>query len=186
MEIQPQEKNTALIRVCTLLFHASWMAIVVCAAWRRFSLPLEPLADHDVWGYLSPALVKIAGGAFIQSEGRAFVYPGFVYGTLITFPSLGAITFIQHLFGLGTGLLLLVNWSAARRLLPRPLIPAFLHDLAGLGLLAIFLLSTQSIIAEHHLRPEGIAPFFVMLGFGFTIHFLLAKYVRQQLRPALC
>ncbi|MEP6670662.1 MAG: hypothetical protein ABJF10_16005 [Chthoniobacter sp.] len=180
------EQKRALLRGCTLFFHACWILILACAAWRRFSLPAEPLTDRDVWGYLSPALAKLSGGPFQQTEGRAFVYPGFVYLVISAFRSLNAITAVQHLLGLGTGLLLLVNWKAARRLLPNPLIPAVWHDIAGLGLFAIFLLCAQSIIAEHHLRPEGIAPFFAMLGFALTIRFLLAKHIDAQPRQALC
>ncbi|MDR3404956.1 MAG: hypothetical protein P4L99_20800 [Chthoniobacter sp.] len=179
------ERKPVWLRVYTLLFHACWILIVVCAAWRRFSLPTEPLTDRDVWGYLSPSLVKMTTGAWVQTEGRAFIYPGFVYLVINTFRSLGAVTVLQHLLGLGTGVLLLANWKSARRLLPQPLIPAMLHDVVGLGLMAIFLLSAQSIFSEHHLRPEGIAPFFTMLGFGFTIRFLLAKHIDLQPRRAL-
>lgn len=162
-----------------------WICLLAYAAWRRFSLPAEPLTDRDVWGYLSPALAKIVGDPFVQSEGRAFVYPGFVYLILSAFHSLRAVTVVQHLFGLGTGLLLLANWKAARRLLPRPLVPAVVHDLMGLALLAVFLLCSQSIFAEHHLRPEGLLPFFTMLGLGCTIRFLLVKHIDAQPRRAL-
>ena len=144
------------------------------AAIRRFSLPLEPLADRDVWGYLSPGLLKILGHPFIQSEGRGFVYPGFVYLTLRAFGNLNAVTLIQHLFGLGAGLLLLANWTAARRLLPNPRLPRVFYDVLGLGMLATYLFSAQSILAEHHLRSEGILPFFSLLGFGCIIQFFLA------------
>lgn len=180
-----QQSHTARLRIYTLLFHAAWIGIVVLAAWRRFSLPAEPLTDRDVWGYLSPALSKIVGDPFVQSEGRAFVYPGFVYVVLRLFGSMGAISIVQHIFGLGTGVLLLTNWKMARRLLPRPLVPAVVHDIVGLMLLAVFLLCAQSILAEHHLRPEGLVPFFTMLGLNFTIRFLLARQVDAQPRHAL-
>lgn len=173
------------LRVYTLAFHAAWLCIVGFAAWRRFSLPAEPLTDRDVWGYLSPALAKIVGDPFIQSEGRAFVYPGIVYLLLSAFRSLNVVTVVQHIMGLGTGLLLLVNWKMARRLLPQPLVPAVVHDLVGLALLAVFLLCGQSIYAEHHLRPEGLLPFFTMVGVGLTIRFLLARYIEAQPRRAL-
>lgn len=161
------------------------MAIVAVAAWHRFSLPWQPLADRDIWGYLSPALEKLVGHDFVQSEGRAFVYPGFVYLLLSAFHSLRAVTVVQHVLGLGTGLLLLSNWRLAWRFFPRPLLSPILHDMLGLILLAVFLLSPQSMLAEHHLRPEGISPFFTMLGFGCTLRFLLAKYVESNPRRAL-
>jgi len=177
----PEHQHRRL-RVYTLTFHAAWICIVAFAAWRRFSLPFEPLADRDVWGFLSPALNKLAGNPFVQSEGRAFVYPGFVYLLLSAFHSLGAVTIAQHLLGLATGVLMLANWRIARRLLPRPLVPAVLHDLVGLALLAVFLLCAQSTLAEHHLRPEGVLPFFTMLGLNFTIRFLLAKNLEARPR----
>lgn len=180
-----QDNHAIGMRVYTISFHAAWICIVAFGAWRRFSLPVEPLTDRDVWGYLSPALSKIVGDPFVQSEGRAFVYPGFVYLILSAFRSMGAITVVQHILGLGTGILLLNNWKLARRLLPRPLVPSVVHDLVGLGLLATFLLCAQSIFAEHHLRPEGMLPFFTLLGLGFTIRFLLAKHIDAQPRRAL-
>jgi len=182
---QAPEQKRAWLRVYTFLFHACWILILIYAAWRRFSLPGEPLTDRDVWGYLSPALAKMVGDPFVQSEGRAFVYPGFIYVVVSAFHSLNAVTFIQHVLGLAAGLLLLVNWKAARRLLAQPLLPTVAHDVAGLSLFAVFLLCAQSTISEHHLRPEGIVPFFTMLGFGFTIRFLLAKHVDAQPRRAL-
>lgn len=180
-----QEATRSRISVYTLFFHACWITILVFAAWRRFSLPFEPLADRDIWGYLSPALAKLVGNPFAQSEGRAFVYPGFVYLLLRAFHNLGAVTIVQHLLGLGTGVLLLANWITARRLFLRPVISSVLYDAFGLVLLSIFLLAGQSTFSEHHLRPEGISPFFAVLGFGFTIRFLLAKYIDAQPRRAL-
>lgn len=158
---------------------------MVFAGWRRFLLPAPPLADRDIWGYLSPALAKLVGDPFVQSEGRAFVYPGFVYLLLRAFHSLNAVTVAQHVLGMAAGLLFLINWRTARRLFPCSPIPGFAHDLLGLVLFAIFLLSGQSIFSEHHLRPEGIAPFFAILGFGFLIRFLLAKYIDAQPTRAL-
>jgi hypothetical protein len=182
---QTQEVKPSKLNAYAFLFHFCWIVIVGFAAWRRLALPVQPLADRDIWGYLSPALAKLIGNPFIQSEGRAFVYPGFIYLLLRAFHSLDAITVAQHILGLGAGLLFLVNWRTARRLFPCSPIPAFAHDLLGLVLFAIFLLCGQSTFSEHHLRPEGIAPFFAVLGFGFLIRFLLAKYVDAQPTRAL-
>lgn len=146
---------------------------------------MEPLLDRDAWGFLSPALAKIAGDPFVQSEGRAFLYPGFIYAIISAFRSLSAITVVQHVLGLATGLMLLSNWSAARRLLLRPFIPLALHDIAGLALLAIFLLGAQPIPSEHYLRPESISPFFAMLEYGCIIRFLIAKHIDARPRRAL-
>lgn len=182
---QPDEHCFARSRIYVCAFRACWVLIVVWAAWRRYSLPAEPLLDRDFWGYLGPALEKIAGAPFVQSENRAFVYPGFIYMIISVFRSLGAITVVQHLLGLATGLLLLGNWIATRRLLLRPFISVVLHDVAGLALLAIYLVGAQPIPSEHYLRPESISPFFAMLEFGCIIRFLIAKHIDCRPRLAL-
>jgi hypothetical protein len=48
------------------------------AVWQRFKL-LDPIADPDTWGYLSPALRKLTGAEFGHTNGRNFVYPGFLF-----------------------------------------------------------------------------------------------------------
>ena len=85
-------------------------ALFALAAWQRFSLPLDPTADPDTWGYLSPALEKLTGGAFIHN-GRNFLYPGFLFLLLRLFGDFRAITITQHLLGLGAGGLLLLTWQ---------------------------------------------------------------------------
>jgi len=179
------EKSTPKLRIYTVAFHACWVLIVVAAAVWRFRLPLELLSDRDVWGYLSPALTKITRGVFAQVEGRAFVYPGLIYVMLSIFRSLTSLAILQHVLGLATGALLLANWTTARRLLPRPIIPPLCYDLCGLVLMAIYLFSAQSVLGEHHLRPEGISPFFAVLGFWFTLRFLVAKHVEHNATLAL-
>ncbi len=76
-----------------------WSGVVVLfglAAWRRFTLPLDPIADPDTWGYLSPALRKLTGAPFGHTSGRNFIYPGFVYLLLHLFRDFRAITAAQH------------------------------------------------------------------------------------------
>jgi len=53
--------------------------LFACAAWKRFALPLDPIADPDTWGYLSPALRKLIGAEFGHTSGRNFIYPGFLF-----------------------------------------------------------------------------------------------------------
>src|SRR5438270_7778173 len=90
---------------------AWWLALAILfgwGAWRRFSLPLEPVADLDTWGYLAPALFKLTRGEFTHACGRNYVYPGFLLLVLRMFGDLRAIVIVQHLLGLaGGGLLLL-------------------------------------------------------------------------------
>src|SRR5438270_10929537 len=87
-----------------------WIVVAVLfalAAWQRFSLPLDPIADPDTWGYLAPALRKLLGAEFGHTYGRNFVYPAFVFSILRVFADFRAILIAQHLLGLLAGGLLL-------------------------------------------------------------------------------
>src|SRR5262249_18810416 len=95
-------KTGSLWRVC---YWALFAAVFIWAIWQRFSLPLVPIADGDAWGYLSPALRKLIGAKFGHTNGRNFLYPGFLYLILSVFADFRAITFVQHLLGLMAGAL---------------------------------------------------------------------------------
>src|SRR5438309_5650045 len=102
--------NPSLFPVCY------WTVIALLfagAVWLRFSLPLDPIADPDTWGYLSPALNKLLGAGFVH-QGRNFVYPAFLFFLLRVFGDFRAIAIVQHLLGLGAGALLLVTWRRLR------------------------------------------------------------------------
>src|SRR5437763_9061381 len=82
------------------LFYWTLLALVFAGAiWQRFKLPLDPFADPDTWGYLSPALRKLTGAEFGHTNGRNFVYPGFVFLVLRLFAAFPAITIAQHFLG---------------------------------------------------------------------------------------
>src|SRR6266480_4298281 len=89
-----------------------WSAAIILFAWaacKRFGLPLDPIADPDTWGYLSPALRELIGGEFGHTHGRNFIYPGFVYLLLRVFGDFRAITVAQHFVGLLAGGILLLT-----------------------------------------------------------------------------
>jgi len=165
---------TAIIyyAVCAMIF--GW------GAFQRFHLPLWPLADADTWGYLNPALSKLTGGAFQHTGGRNFVYPGFLFLILGTFKSFTAITIVQHTLGLLTGGLLLVCWRQIRRFLNVGPVARRTQEIFGVLLLAIYVLSSQPIIAEHELRPEAITPFFAVLTIFLALKFLEQRYLRKE------
>jgi len=96
------------------LYWTALAGILGWAVWRRFSLPLEPIADLDIWGYLSPALLKLTRGEFVHSQGRNFVYPGFLFLLLRMFGDFRAIVIVQHLLGLAGGGLILMTWRRVR------------------------------------------------------------------------
>jgi hypothetical protein len=169
-------------RRALIVYPALWIAILGWAAYQRFHLPAWPLADLDTWGYLNPALAKLTGGAFEHTGGRNFVYPGFLFLVLATFKSFGAITIVQHTFGLLTGIMLLGCWHQIRRFLRVGTIGQHTHEIAGVLLLAIYLLSSQPIIAEHELRPEAITPFFAVSALLLALKFIEQRYFRERPR----
>ena len=139
-----------------------WSGVVILfglAAWRRFTLPLDPIADPDTWGYLSPALRKLTGAAFGHTSGRNFIYPGFVYLLLKVFRDFRAITAAQHVLGLVAGGMLLLTWHRARVFLARPRVSRGLYYVIGLVAAAVFLLASEPLHLEMQLRPEGLCAF---------------------------
>jgi hypothetical protein len=162
-----------------------WGAVVVIfgwAAWQRFSLPLDPIADPDTWGYLAPALRKLVGAEFGHTDGRNFVYPALVFSLLRLFGDFRAIVITQHMLGLLAGALLLIAWRRARVFVPDSRLSRAAHD--GLGLLAatIFLLAGEPTRFEMQLRPEGVCAFLVAINLYLVLQFIAFSFVEKR-RP---
>jgi hypothetical protein len=139
-----------------------WSGVIILfgtAAWNRFTLPLDPIADPDTWGYLSPALRKLTGAPFGHTSGRNFIYPGFVYLLLGVFRDFRAITVAQHLLGLVAGGMLLLTWHRVRVFVAHPRVPAGFYYMIGLVAAATFLLASEPLHFEMQLRPEGVSAF---------------------------
>ena len=51
-------------RRAAIVYYALCAVILGWAAFQRFRLPVWPLADLDIWGYLNPALSKLTSGGF--------------------------------------------------------------------------------------------------------------------------
>jgi hypothetical protein len=165
------------------LFYWGWVAVLFTwAAWQRFSLPLDPIADPDTWGYLAPALRKLVGAEFGHTDGRNFVYPAFVFSLLRPFGDFRAIVITQHLLGLLAGALLLIAWRRARLFVPDSHLSRTAHD--GLGLLAatIFLLAGEPTRFEMQLRPEGVCAFVVAINLYLVLQFIAFSFVEKR-RP---
>ena len=162
---------------------AYWAAVAVlfiCAIWLRFRLPLEPIADPDTWGYLSPALRKLIGAEFGHTQGRNFIYPGFVFLLLRVFGDFRALTVAQHFLGLLAGGILLLTWRRARVFVANPRVDRAGYD--GLGLLAatIFLLASEPIRFETQLRPEGVCAFLISVNLYVVIQFTACFFVEGR------
>ena len=175
MIAQPASSESYRLRTDSLwwLFYWTLLALVFAGTiWQRFRLPLDPIADPDTWGYLSPALRKLTGAEFGHTNGRNFIYPGFVLLVLRLFADFRAITIAQHFLGLLAGAVFLLTWKRARIFVPNPRIGRIAHDLLGLAGAAIFLLQWQTIVFEKEIRPEGICAFALSITFYLLIQFL--------------
>jgi hypothetical protein len=165
---------------CQFYYWSGVLILFAWAAWARFALPLDPIADPDTWGYLSPALRKLTGAEFGHTNGRNFIYPGFLYLLLRVFRDFRAITVAQHFFGLLAGGILLLTWRRARVFLPNPRVGHAIQ--AGLGLLAaaIFLLASEPIRFETQLRPEGVCAFLISVNLYVVIQFTACFFIEGR------
>jgi hypothetical protein len=160
--------------ISKFLFWSVGAVLLALAAWRRFSLPLDPLTDADTWGYLSPALHQLLDNHFAHC-GRNYLYPGFLFLLLRFFGDLRAITIAQHLLGLIAGGLLLLTWQRTRAFVADSC--RFIHTALGLILIAVFLFAGEPIRAEMGIRPEGVAAFFLCLNLYCTIEFSVRAFL---------
>src|SRR5438477_9949061 len=139
------------IEISRLVYWIALGFLFAWAAWLRFSLPLDPIADPDTWGYLAPALQKLTGSGF-GHEGRNFVYPGFLFLLLRLFGDFRAITITQHLLGLAAGSFLLVTWRRVRTFVEASRLNAGTRDFLGLIAAAIVSLAGGPIRTEMQIR----------------------------------
>jgi hypothetical protein len=175
----PRSKTNLRWRTCYWL---GLILVFVWAVWQRWWLPLDPLADPDTWGYLSPALRKLTGAEFGHTNGRNFVYPAFLFLLLRLFGNFRAITITQHFLGLLAGVIFLLTWKRTRIFVPNPRVGTAAYDFLGLCGAGIFLLQWQTIVVEKQIRPEGICAVVLSLTLYFLIQFLAFFFLEH--RPA--
>src|SRR2546423_14322907 len=164
---------------------AYWLVLGVLFTWaasRRFSLPLEPLADGDTWGYVSPALHQLLDNHFAHC-GRNYLYPTLLFLLLRFFGDVRAITIAQHLLGLIAGGLLLLTWQRTRAFVAASHRPV--HAALGLILAAVFLFAGEPIRAEMGIRPESVCTFVLCLNLYFAIEFSARVFLAGPKRPVL-
>jgi len=168
-----------------ICYWATVAFIFAWAVWQRFKLPLNPIADPDTWGYLSPALRKLTGAEFGHSQSRNFLYPGFLYLVLRCFGDFRAIGVVQHLLGLAAGGLFLLTWRRVRAFVPDSLVNPSLHDAFGLAGAAIYLLASDTIQTETQLRPEGVCAFLVSINLYFAVQFVSCSFLEHRRTGAI-
>jgi hypothetical protein len=178
----PRPGTNSVWRLCywtAIAFIFAW------AVWQRFALPLDPIADADTWGYLSPALRKLTGAEFGHTPGRNFLYPAFLYLVLRCFGDFRAIAIIQHLLGLAAGGLFLLTWRRLRAFVPDSLVNPSLHDALGLAGTAIYLLANDTTRIETQLRPEGVCAFLISINLYFAVQFISCSFLEHRRTGAL-
>ena len=168
-----------------ICYWATVAFIFAWAVWRRLKLPLDPIADPDTWGYLSPALRKLTGAEFGHSQGRNFLYPGFLYLVLRGFGDFRAIGVVQHLLGLAAGGLFLLTWRRLRVFVPDSLVNPSLHDAFGLAGTAIYLLASDTNRTETQLRPEGVCAFLISINLYFAVQFITCSFLEHRRTSAV-
>lgn len=167
------------------LYRIAVVALFTGAAWLRLSLPIDPVADPDTWGYLAPAMKLLTGAGFTH-EGRNFLYPGFLWVLLRAFGDFRAITIAQHVLGLLAGGFLLLAWRRARMFV-RESRPGFgAHAALGLALLAVFLFAGEPMRAEMEIRPEGVCAFLLSLNLWCVIGFMARAFVEPGKPVVVC
>jgi hypothetical protein len=184
---QKTRENDVGRRVRSHFVYVYWVALVLIfgwAIWLRFSLPSAPTADPDTWGYLSPAMGKLIGTGWVHHL-RNYFYPGFLFLLLRVFDDFRAITAVQHLLGVAAGGLFLVVWRRTRDFATPARVPREVHALMGLGAVAIYLFALDPMRFETSIRPEGIAPFIVMLNIWLVVEFAWRCWMRRTERLPL-
>lgn len=162
---------------------AYWCAVAIVfawAAWQRFCLPQEPIADPDTWDYLCPAVGQLSGSGFVHSGGRNFVYPTFICFLLGISRDFRAITIAQHLLGLAAGGVLLLTWRRIRDFVSRPALSRTVYAWLGLLAAAIYLIATDPIHCEMQIRPEAICGFLLILNFFLVLQFVYWRFLRLR------
>ena len=171
-------------RISNLAYWGALAALFSWGAWVRMQAPLDPIADPDVWGYLSPAVSKLIGSGFTHS-GRNFVYPGFLYLLLRVAGDFRVIALAQHLLGLLAGVVMLLIWRRVRDLIPGPRLPATVHRWFGLFPVGVYLLAADTIRFELQIRPEGVCGFLGILNVYLVLQFIYWFFVREDKRAAV-
>jgi len=178
-------RSSLAIPVGQLAYWSAVAVIFVWAAWLRFRLPLDPIADPDTWGYLSPALRKLTGAEFGHTAGRNFVYPRFLFLLLRSFGDFRAISVAQHLLGIIAGAILLFTWRRTRIFAPDLRVGHDIHAALGLVATAMFLLAAEPIHVEMQIRPEGICGFLVSINFYLVVQFTACAFIEDRRSAAV-
>ena len=166
----------AIDRVFRWVVAAALIALLICTAEQRFSLPLTPVLDPDSPGYLHPALSQLSGHGLQQTDGRSFLYPVLVLGLLNATGDLRSIVVMQHVASLLTAVAwmgICVVWSS---FLPPGWVRRFLVPLIGLASVGFYLASAETILFGLQVRPEAVFPLAAALQLLCLMVFIKARW----------
>jgi 4-amino-4-deoxy-L-arabinose transferase-like glycosyltransferase len=128
------------------------IALVAFGLRSAFAFRVPAFVTKDSVEYVEPALSLVDGGQFALAQRRTPVYPAVMAASIALFGrDLLAITFAQHLLGVGTALF---TYGIGRLTFGRAA-----GLLAGLGAA----LSSPLLIYEHYLITESVFTFFLTL-----------------------
>lgn len=146
----------------------SLIVLVAVAVRLAFAFRVPVFLLRDSIGYFLPAWDWLNGYGFDLSIRRTPVYPAFLVGAMALFgEDLLAVTFAQHLLGIGSAVLVYV---LGRQTVGRA---------AGLVAALVTALNGALIVAEHYLMPEAVLIFLLLATFAVFVSAL-----RSGRRPA--
>jgi len=160
--------------------------LIAGAALRLTMLPAVPLVEWDSAGWLNPALSWVGGGALSETYEREWLYGAFLAGVLKLGGSLSAIVWVQWLCGLLTGALLFAAWRTWLALLPVNWWNQAAGTLAGLVVVASFLLNIDFVVFEMSVRPESLLGLSLALVLLCSAKFFDARWLHWHPARALC
>jgi 4-amino-4-deoxy-L-arabinose transferase-like glycosyltransferase len=132
------------------------VALVALTVRSAFAFRVPAFVTKDSIEYVEPALALVDGGQFALAQRRTPVYPIVMAGSVALFGrDLLAITFAQHLLGVGTAIF---TYGIGRLAFGRAA-GLLAGLLAGLGAA----LSSPLLIYEHYLITESVFTFFLIL-----------------------
>lgn len=138
-------------------------------------MPWLPLADPDTWGYLNPALQRLAGEGLVQTHSRGMAYPLFLWSVLNLGKNFQNIAIVQHALGLLSGMVWVLAFRQWQRFLPENHANSPTLRWLAVLCLAAYLCNPATLAFESEIRPEGVFPFFSLSQIAITLLFLRAR-----------
>jgi hypothetical protein len=175
---------TADRRLQTLPLILGWIAVgglIVAAAVVRLQIPPVALAEHDSWGWLSPALNWIGGLGFYENFEREWLYGAFIAFCLRVTGSFVGYILIQQVLGLAAAVFMWLTWRRWLSLFPQNFWWELICTPVGLFLIALFLFNPTVLVLELAIRPEAIMAFVTFLQLYCVVSYCKFRWHRFHL-----